>query len=137
VWHGHPARATLECVTQFEQLTGPAIARGLAKTGGIAHLDVFYRPPHLTWTESPMIDKELLAILVCPKDHSPLSAADDQMIVRVNRAIAAGRIKNQAGRLVEQPIAGGLLRADGTLLYPIHDGIPLLVPDEAISVAEI
>ena len=84
-----------------------------------------------------MIDKELPASLVCPTDHSPLSVADDQMIARLNRAIAAGRVKNQAGRLVEQSIDGGLLRADNTLLYPILDGIPLLLPDEAIPLAEI
>jgi uncharacterized protein YbaR (Trm112 family) len=84
-----------------------------------------------------MIDKELLAILVCPTDHSPLSLANDQMIARVNGAIATRRIKNRAGRLVEQPVDGGLLRTDNTLLYPILDGIPLLLPDEAISLAEI
>ena len=84
-----------------------------------------------------MIDKELLPILVCPTDHSPLSVANDQTIARINRASAAGRVKNQAGRPVEQPIASGLLRADKTLLYPIHDGIPLLVPDEAISLADM
>jgi len=84
-----------------------------------------------------MIDKELLAILVCPTDHSPLSLANDQMIARVNRAIAARRVKNRAGRLVEQSVDGGLLRTDNTLLYPILDGIPLLLPDEAISLAEI
>jgi uncharacterized protein YbaR (Trm112 family) len=84
-----------------------------------------------------MIDKELLAILVCPTDHSPLSVANDQMVARVNCAIAAGRVKNRAGRLVEQAIDGGLLRADNTLFYPILDGIPLLLPDEAISLAEI
>jgi uncharacterized protein len=84
-----------------------------------------------------MIDKQLLAILVCPEDRSPLSIANDQMIARINRAIAAGRGKNLGGRLVERAIDGGLIRADNTRLYPILDGIPLLSPDEAISLAEI
>ncbi|MFZ1932316.1 MAG: Trm112 family protein [Thermoguttaceae bacterium] len=84
-----------------------------------------------------MIDKELLAVLVCPTDHSPLSVAHDQLITRVNRAIVAGRVKNRGGRSVEQTIDGGLIRADNTLIYPILDGIPLLLPDEAISLAEI
>lgn len=84
-----------------------------------------------------MIDRELPANLVCPTDRTPLSRADDQIIARVNRAIAAGRVKNRAGRLVGQPIAGGLLSADKTLLYPILDGIPLLLPDEAISLEDL
>jgi uncharacterized protein YbaR (Trm112 family) len=84
-----------------------------------------------------MIDKELLAILVCPTDHSPLSVAHDQLVARINRAIAAGRVKNRGGRPVEQAIDGGLIRADNALIYPILDGIPLLLPDEAISLAEI
>ena len=84
-----------------------------------------------------MIDKKLLGILVCPTDHTPLSIAGEQLITRVNRAIAAGRVKNQAGRPVEQPIEGGLLRADKTLLYPVVDDIPVLLADEAIPLAQI
>jgi uncharacterized protein YbaR (Trm112 family) len=84
-----------------------------------------------------MINKELLPILVCPTDQTPLRIATDQLLARLNRAIAAGRVKNQAGRSVEQPLAGGLVRADNTLLYPIVDDIPVLLLDEAIPLAQI
>ena len=84
-----------------------------------------------------MINKELLAILVCPTDHTPLRIAEDQLVARLNRAVVAGRVKNQAGRPVEQPLAGGLVRADNALLYPIVDDIPVLLADEAIPLAQI
>lgn len=84
-----------------------------------------------------MIDRQLLPMLVCPKDRTPLSIADGGIVAQLNRAIAAGRVANQAGRLVEQPIDGGLLRPDKTLLYPIVDGIPVLLADEAIPLAQL
>lgn len=84
-----------------------------------------------------MTDKALPPILVCPLDRSPLSVADAQIVARVNRAIAAGRVTNRVGRLVDQPIGGGLIRADKTLLYPISDGIPVLLADESIPLAQI
>ncbi len=84
-----------------------------------------------------MIDKKLLEILVCPADHTPLSIAGEQLIARLNRAIAAGRVKNQAGRPVEKPLEAGLIRADKTLLYPVVDDIPVLLADEAIPLTQI
>ena len=83
-----------------------------------------------------MIDKKLVPILVCPIDRTPLGVADERLVARINRAIAAGRVANRAERLVDQPIGGGLLRGDKTLLYPILDGIPVLLADEAIPLAQ-
>jgi uncharacterized protein YbaR (Trm112 family) len=84
-----------------------------------------------------VLNKGLLNILACPKDHSPLVAADSHLISLVNRAIASGRLRNCAGRPVTQPIDGGLVRADGILLYPIVDGIPVMLVDEAILLEQV
>jgi len=84
-----------------------------------------------------MIDKQLLQILVCPKDHTPLSVADAQLLAKLNSAIAAGKLKNQGGRAVEEPLQGGLLRQDGALLYPILDEIPVLLADEGIALDQL
>ena len=84
-----------------------------------------------------MIKKELLKILACPTDHTPLRSATEQTLARLNRAIAAGRVKNQAGRPVDQPLTGGLVRTDNSLLYPVIDGIPVLLADEAIPLGQL
>ncbi len=84
-----------------------------------------------------MPDKKNKPILVCPADHTPLKNADEKLVAKVNRAIAGGEVVNRAGRPVEQPIDGGLLREDGVFLYPVLDGIPVLLPDEAIPMASI
>ncbi|MGA2617757.1 MAG: Trm112 family protein [Thermoguttaceae bacterium] len=84
-----------------------------------------------------MIDKELLAILVCPQDRLPLHLAEAALVERLNRAIGAGRIRNQAGRLVEDALQEGLVRQDGLLLYPIVDDIPILLAEEAIALGQL
>jgi uncharacterized protein YbaR (Trm112 family) len=83
-----------------------------------------------------MFDERLLEILVCPQDHTPLTLADDELIARLNQEIAAGRIRNRVGDPVAEPITGGLLRQDRTVLYPIIDGIPVLLVEEAIPLEQ-
>jgi uncharacterized protein YbaR (Trm112 family) len=84
-----------------------------------------------------MIDKELLAILACPENHMPLSVADEALLARLNSAIRAGQVRNKVGEPVTDPLTGGLVREDGAVLYPIRDGIPILLVDEAIPVSEV
>ena len=80
-----------------------------------------------------MIDKDLMAILVCPEDHTPLTLADDQTIAKINAAVAVGALVNHVGRKVDKSLQGGLIRKDGKRLYPIFDGIPVLLIDESIE----
>ena len=79
-----------------------------------------------------MINQKLLEIVVCPLSRQPLRIAEGPVIDRLNQAIAAGRVKDRVGRPVATPIEEGLLRQDGQVLYPVRDGIPVLLADEAI-----
>jgi len=84
-----------------------------------------------------LINNRLLEILRCPQDHSALAQAEQELIERTNSGIAAGNILNQTGQQVKKPIDGGLVRAGGDLMYPVVDGIPVMLPDEAIALSQL
>ena len=117
-------------------LTGePPVAASLA-----AHLS--NRPEYvnlelnLTWSIR-VLSPELLAILRCPDDRTTLSPIDEGLLSRLNRAVAAGTLRNRAGRTVEEPLDGGLMRQAGDLVYPLHDQIPVLLKDDAIPLDQL
>ena len=79
-----------------------------------------------------MIDQELLDILACPENKTPVKLADQKVIDELNSRIEKGEVKNRGGQQVEEKIDGGLVREDGAYLYPIDDDIPIMLIDEAI-----
>lgn len=79
-----------------------------------------------------MIPEELLQILVCPENKTPVALADDALVQRINEAIRAKTLKNRGGEPIEEPIEGGLVREDGAYLYIIRDDIPVMLIDEAV-----
>jgi uncharacterized protein YbaR (Trm112 family) len=109
-------------------------SRTLRVEAGRQYDELSFRP-----AEAPtaMVDDKTLAMLRCPKDHSMLHRAEASLVARLNTAIRAGRLRNQAGQLVEHSIDGGLVRAGGDLLYPIVDEIPVLLYDEAIPLTQL
>ena len=84
-----------------------------------------------------MLDPNFLKILVCPETHQTLQLADERLIDALNERVGRGDLSNQAGTQLERRLDGGLVREDGTILYPIVDGIPTLLSDEAIDLAAI
>jgi uncharacterized protein YbaR (Trm112 family) len=79
-----------------------------------------------------MVDPELLEILVCPEDKTPVTLADAATLEALNARIAAGDVKTRGGQPVTEAVAEGLVRADGKYLYPVRDDIPVMLIDEAL-----
>jgi uncharacterized protein YbaR (Trm112 family) len=84
-----------------------------------------------------MLQPELLAILRCPDNHTRLTQASDLTVQRLNAANREGRITNRVGKQPEGQLDGGLVREDGAYLYPIIDGIPVLLRDDAILLSQV
>lgn len=79
-----------------------------------------------------MVDPDLLEILVCPETKQAVMPADPELLDRINASMARGDVRNRAGHQVEEPLEEALVRSDGRLLFPVRDGIPVMLMDEAI-----
>jgi uncharacterized protein len=64
-----------------------------------------------------MLDADFLALLRCPLTMQPLRLAPPDLLARL-----------------PVPLDAALVREDGAVVYPIRDGIPVLLPEEAIAV---
>ena len=84
-----------------------------------------------------MLDAEFIEILACPETKQPVRLAEGELVERVNRAIAAGRLKNRDGEAVTEPIDAGLVREDGQYLYPVRDDIPVMLIGEGIALSQL
>lgn len=83
------------------------------------------------------MDKRLLAILCCPVTHKGLSLARADLLKRLNAAISAGHVANRQGETVTMPLREALVTDDGKLLYPVRDGIPVLLEGESIGLDQL
>lgn len=85
-----------------------------------------------------MIDPTLLSILACPETKKNLELADENLISKVNTAIAEGKLTNRLQQKVTENLDGGLLRVgDNRYLYPIRNGIPMLLIEELIDLNKL
>ena len=83
------------------------------------------------------MDKKLLSILFCPVTHQGLSLAGADMRTKVNAAIDGGAVSNRDGSVLSDALAEALITDDAKLLYPINDGIPVLLESESIDLAQL
>jgi len=81
-----------------------------------------------------MVDKELLELIVCPETHQTLREASREQLDSLNARLARGELKSRGGTLLQVPLVEALVRADGKVLYPVLDGIPMLLVEEAVSI---
>lgn len=79
------------------------------------------------------IPESLIALLRCPETHQSLALADAGTLLNLNQRIATSSVNNCGGNPVEAEIEAGLIREDQLRLYPIKDGFPLMLIEEAID----
>ena len=83
------------------------------------------------------MDKRLLTILRCPVTHKGLSVLKKDKLDKINAAIAGGEVETRDGTRLVTPLAEALVTDDGKRVYPVNDGIPVLLEGESIPMEQI
>ena len=78
------------------------------------------------------IDGRLLEILCCPITQRPLKLLGEDILQRVNTAIAEGKVRNHGGVDLDDALVGALVTTEGDLIYPLRNGVPILLEEECI-----
>jgi len=83
------------------------------------------------------MDKKLLEILCCPVTHKGLSLVRKDLLDSVNKAIASGKLTNHEGTMLRTGLVEALVTDDGKRLYPVNDGIPVLLEGESVLLEQL
>jgi uncharacterized protein YbaR (Trm112 family) len=83
------------------------------------------------------LDRKLLDIVCCPVTRSSLELLPERELATLNELIAARRIKNREDAVVDTPLDEALVTRTGKLIYPIRDGIPLLLEEQAMPLQQL
>jgi len=83
------------------------------------------------------MDKKLLSILCCPVTHKGLALARRDTLESINQAIGDGKLTNRDGAVLKGSLGEALVTDDGKLMYPVNDGIPVLLEGESVSLDQL
>lgn len=83
-------------------------------------------------TSHPMAD-----LLCCPTSHEPLRELPASRLAQLNAAIAEGQVQRLDGQPVLRPLQAALISRDDRVIYPIEDGIPVLIHERGIGTTQL
>ncbi len=72
-------------------------------------------------------------LLRCPISAQTVSAAPKDIVRALQERQRAGALCTRGGEIAA-PFEDGLITADGTWLYPIRSGIPVMIANEAFAI---
>ncbi len=83
------------------------------------------------------MDKRLLSILCCPVTHKGLNLVRPELLKKINTAIGDGKLVNQDGAELSEALDEALVTDDGKIMYPVSDGIPVLLEGESVGLSQL
>lgn len=83
------------------------------------------------------MDKRLLSILCCPVTHKGLSLVRSELLKKINTAIGNGKLVNRDGAALSGSLDEALITDDGKIMYPVNEGIPVLLEGESVGLNQL
>jgi uncharacterized protein YbaR (Trm112 family) len=79
-----------------------------------------------------MLDQEFIQMLCCPETRQPLTEVDAATLTKLNELQTQGQLFFVSQTAVPYTLSSALVREDGLRLYPVRQGIPVLLKEEGI-----
>ncbi|MBT6274891.1 MAG: Trm112 family protein [Chromatiales bacterium] len=83
------------------------------------------------------VDGKLLEILCCPVTKIPVKMLGKDKLAELNRLVEAGSVRYADGSTVDKKLGEGLVTENGTTVYRVDDGIPVMLEEQAIPTAPL
>jgi uncharacterized protein len=83
------------------------------------------------------IDKSLLEILCCPVTKIPVKMLSADKLSELNKRVGAGEVRLLDGSAVDTALSEALITDNGTTIYRIDDGIPVMLEEQGIPCAQM
>jgi uncharacterized protein YbaR (Trm112 family) len=83
------------------------------------------------------IDGKLLEILCCPVSKTPLTRLEGSRLKKLNQAIADGGVHYVGGEPLTESLSEALITEDSKVIYPVVDGIPILLSEKGIGTTQL
>ncbi len=80
------------------------------------------------------IPGRLLEMLACPISKQPLAMLSDEKRHALNAQIQSGLVTNIGGETLKTALEQALITHNGTTIYPLENGIPIMLESKGISI---